>query len=180
MVDRHIKLNWPSLPLRVVEEGDVVRVRASRRSRVVQQVLMAAAYTAFVAAAVILFAGPGRKQPFELQHVLVGLVVGMPFGLVGWILMRSTFQKFGDFLSFDRSTRQLRVHALPPITLSADTPTFTNQIGKLRHYLKRGSYIWHASATCVTADGQRVRLQFIINWMSRGPDVAAEFFRRCG
>jgi hypothetical protein len=32
----------------------------------------------------------------------------------------------------------------------------------------------------VTEDGQRVRLQIIAGWMSRGPDLSSEFFRRCG
>ena len=179
MVDRRIKLYWPSIPLRIVEEGDVVRVCASASARTTQPILMGGLYTLFFSGFFVLLAGPARKQPFELSHLFVGLTIGLTIGVAGWVLMRSTVDEYAEFLSFNRRTRELRVHAHAPLRLSDASPVFSHEIGKLRPYGPRNP-VWHASATCVTEDGQRVRLQIIAGWMSRGPDLSSEFFRRCG
>ncbi len=179
VVDRRIKLYWPGIPLRIVEEGDVVRVCANPNARTTQPLLMGGVYTLFFGGFFVLLAGPARKQSFELSHLFVGLTIGLTIGVAGWVLMRSTVDEYADFLSFNRRTRELRVHAHAPMKLSDASPVFANKIGKLRAFGPQSS-VWHASATCVTADGQRVRLQIITGWMSRGADLSSEFFRRCG
>lgn len=179
MVDRRIKLYWPGIPLRLVEEGDLVRVCTRPGARTIQPLLMGGLYTLVFSGFFVLLAGPARKQPFELSHLFVGLTIGLSIGIAGWAMMRSTVDEFAEFLSFNRRTRELRVHAHAPIMLSDVSPVFSHETGKLRADATK-SFAWHASATCVTEDGQRVRLQIISSWLSRGPDVSREFFRRCG